>query len=89
MADPEVVRRLEPASDLTDQLNALLERRGVPTALVTNRGLGDVLEIGTQERPDLFDLKADQPPERAPLPASATSRPSLPPSSCSSATLKV
>src|SRR5215470_16878692 len=36
--------------------NALLERRGVATLLVANRGLGDVLEIGTQERPELFAL---------------------------------
>src|SRR3954452_22418027 len=31
--------------------NALLERKGERTALVTNRGLGDVLRIGTQQRP--------------------------------------
>jgi 5-oxoprolinase (ATP-hydrolysing) len=42
--------------------NALLERRGVPTLLVTNRGLGDVLTIGTQQRPDLFALRIDKPP---------------------------
>ncbi|MCP4035647.1 MAG: hydantoinase/oxoprolinase family protein, partial [bacterium] len=36
--------------------NALLERRGAPTLLVTNRGLGDVIRIGTQQRPQLFDL---------------------------------
>ena len=41
--------------------NALLERRGVPTVLVTNAGLGDVLEIGTQERPELFDLEIHRP----------------------------
>ena len=41
--------------------NALLERRGVPTLLVANRGLGDVLEIGTQERPELFDLAVHKP----------------------------
>jgi len=34
--------------------NALLERRGVPTLFATNRGLGDLLAIGTQERPELF-----------------------------------
>ena len=37
--------------------NALLERRGVPTALLTNRGLSGVFDIGTQERPELFDLE--------------------------------
>lgn len=34
--------------------NALLERRGARTLLVTNAGLGDALAIGTQERPHLF-----------------------------------
>ncbi|MEE2678041.1 MAG: hydantoinase B/oxoprolinase family protein [Myxococcota bacterium] len=42
--------------------NALLERRGVPTLFVANRGLGDVLAIGTQERPELFDLAIRKPP---------------------------
>ncbi|MGC8536528.1 MAG: hydantoinase B/oxoprolinase family protein [Rhizomicrobium sp.] len=36
--------------------NALLERKGTRTVFVTNRGLGDVLRIGTQARPRLFDL---------------------------------
>jgi len=36
--------------------NALLERRGEPTVLVTTRGFGDALRIGTQARPDLFAL---------------------------------
>jgi 5-oxoprolinase (ATP-hydrolysing) len=37
--------------------NALLERRGVPTALVATAGLGDALAIGYQNRPRLFDLE--------------------------------
>ena len=41
--------------------NALLERRGVPTLLVADRGLGDVVRIGTQERPHLFELDIDLP----------------------------
>jgi 5-oxoprolinase (ATP-hydrolysing) len=36
--------------------NALLERRGVRTLLVINAGLGDLLAIGNQARPRLFDL---------------------------------
>ncbi len=36
--------------------NALLERRGEPTALVVTAGLRDALRIGTQQRPDLFAL---------------------------------
>ena len=41
--------------------NALLERRGVPTALLTNRGLAGVFDIGTQERPELFELEIELP----------------------------
>jgi 5-oxoprolinase (ATP-hydrolysing) len=41
--------------------NALLERRGVPTALLTNRGLSGVFDIGTQERPELFELEIVRP----------------------------
>jgi len=35
--------------------NALLERRGEPTVLVTTRGFRDALRIGYQNRPRLFD----------------------------------
>ncbi len=41
--------------------NALLERRGERLVLVADAGLGDVLEIGTQERPELFDLAIKKP----------------------------
>jgi 5-oxoprolinase (ATP-hydrolysing) len=34
--------------------NALLERRGERTALVTTRGFADALRIGTQARPEIF-----------------------------------
>jgi 5-oxoprolinase (ATP-hydrolysing) len=34
--------------------NALLERRGEPTALAITAGLGDALRIGYQHRPDIF-----------------------------------
>ncbi|MDH3589152.1 MAG: hydantoinase/oxoprolinase family protein, partial [Gammaproteobacteria bacterium] len=34
--------------------NALLERNGDPTVLVTTRGFGDALRIGYQNRPDIF-----------------------------------
>ena len=36
--------------------NALLERKGARVLLVTDRGLGDLLRIGNQARPRLFDL---------------------------------
>jgi N-methylhydantoinase A len=39
--------------------NALLERKGARCALVTTNGFGDVLQIGRQNRPVLYDLFAD------------------------------
>ncbi len=41
--------------------NALLERRGVPTVLVAPQGLAGVFDIGTQERPALFELEIEKP----------------------------
>jgi N-methylhydantoinase A len=35
--------------------NALLERKGARTVLITTKGFEDVLEIGRQTRPDLYD----------------------------------
>jgi N-methylhydantoinase A len=43
--------------------NAVLEGKGARTVYVANRGLGDLLSIGRQARPDLYDL---QPPARLP-----------------------
>ncbi len=37
--------------------NALLERKGERTVLVTTKGLKDILVIGNQSRPNIFDLK--------------------------------
>jgi len=36
--------------------NALITRRGARTALITTRGFGDILHIGYQNRPRLFEL---------------------------------
>ena len=41
--------------------NALLERRGARTLFVTTKGFGDVLLIGNQDRPRLFDLAIEKP----------------------------
>ena len=41
--------------------NALLERQGEPTLLVTNAGFGDALRIGYQNRPDIFALDIQLP----------------------------
>lgn len=41
--------------------NALLERKGEPTLLLITEGFGDLLRIGTQARPRLFDLDIQLP----------------------------
>ncbi len=41
--------------------NALLERKGARTALVTTAGFEDVLEIGRQARPDLYNFAVTRP----------------------------
>ena len=46
--------------------NALLERRGARAALITTRGFEDVLEIGRQTRPEIYDLDVDRPPPLVP-----------------------
>jgi N-methylhydantoinase A len=51
---------------MTVGTNAMLERTGATTALVTTEGFGDVLEIGRQERPDLYDLSARKTPPLVP-----------------------
>ena len=50
------------AHGMTVATNALLERRGARTALITTAGFRDVLEIARQNRPSLYDLAQDRPP---------------------------
>lgn len=42
--------------------NAVLERKGARTAFVTTEGFADIIEIGRQERPSLYDLFVRKPP---------------------------
>lgn len=42
--------------------NALLERKGARVVLITNRGFEDVIEIGRQNRPQLYALVGHRPP---------------------------
>lgn len=42
--------------------NALIQHRGALTGLISSDGFHDLLEIGRQKRPDLYDLQADKPP---------------------------
>ncbi len=48
--------------------NALLERRGARTALITTKGFADVLAIGRQNRPDIYALVPQKPPPLVPRP---------------------
>ncbi len=41
--------------------NALIQRRGRPVALITTRGFRDLVEIGRQTRPHIYDLQRDMP----------------------------
>ncbi len=52
---------LEIVHGSTVATNALLERRGARIALVTTKGFEDVLEIGRQARPSLYDFFAERP----------------------------
>lgn len=54
----------------TVAVNALLERKGARTAFVTTRGFSDLLTIGRQTRPRLYDLGVEKP------------RPLVPPELC-------
>ncbi|HEY8200154.1 MAG TPA: hydantoinase/oxoprolinase family protein, partial [Actinomycetota bacterium] len=49
------------AHGTTVATNALLERRGALTAFVATEGFRDLLQIGRQDRPALYDLWADRP----------------------------
>jgi N-methylhydantoinase A/oxoprolinase/acetone carboxylase beta subunit len=49
------------AHGTTVATNALLERRGARVALVTTEGMRDVIEIGRQDRPSLYDHLASRP----------------------------
>jgi N-methylhydantoinase A len=41
--------------------NALIELKGVKTGLITTDGFRDLLEIGRQKRPSLYDMNAEKP----------------------------
>jgi N-methylhydantoinase A len=49
-----------------DTAEIAIQRKGAPVAVVTTKNFKDLLEIGRQVRPRLYDLKADNP---APLAA--------------------
>src|SRR5579863_5640797 len=50
------VKRAEVVHGSTVATNALLERKGAKTAFVTTRGFEDLIAIGRQNRPELYNL---------------------------------
>ncbi|HKP81887.1 MAG TPA: hydantoinase/oxoprolinase family protein [Pyrinomonadaceae bacterium] len=52
------LNRVEVVHGTTVGTNALLQRRGARIALVTTKGFEDVLVIGRQARPELYNLNA-------------------------------
>jgi N-methylhydantoinase A len=60
------LQNIEVVHGTTVGTNALLERRGARTALVTTKGFEDVLVIGRQARPELYNLNALRPPSLVP-----------------------
>jgi len=59
--DRDATSPLDLTCGTTVGTNALLERRGARVALVTTAGFEDVLEIGRQARPRLYDFFVDRP----------------------------
>ncbi len=57
--DPEDIEQFRHA--MTVATNAMLESDGATTALVTTAGFGDVLAIGRQNRPSLYDPTVSRP----------------------------
>jgi N-methylhydantoinase A len=58
-AEPAMVESF--AHGMTVGTNALLEERGARTALVATEGFADLLEIGRQDRPELYRLCSPKP----------------------------
>ncbi len=54
------------AHGTTVATNAILERKGARTVFITTRGFEDLLTIGRQNRPSLYDLRVARPPPAVP-----------------------
>ena len=61
-----IATEAEVVHGTTIATNALLERRGPRTALLTSAGFADVLAIGRQNRPHLYQLSQRRPPPLVP-----------------------
>ncbi len=61
---PASVQRIVHGTTLVT--NAIIERKGAPTALITTRGFRDAVEIGKEHRYDLYDVFLELPPPLVP-----------------------
>lgn len=61
LADDQAIPPCDVRMGTTIATNALLERKGVPTALLITRGFSDLLAIGDQSRPELFSVDIKKP----------------------------
>ena len=68
VADQQISEATSVVHGSTVATNALLERRGARTALITTSGFADVLAIGRQNRPDLYALVPRRPVPLVPRP---------------------
>lgn len=62
--DPSAITRF--AHGTTVATNALLQRKGAKVAIVTTQGFRDLIEIGRQVRPHIYNLQLDAPEPLAP-----------------------
>jgi N-methylhydantoinase A len=62
----KVLSGLQVVHGSTVATNAVLERKGVRTVYISNRGLRDVLTIGRQARAELYNLQPE--PRQPPVP---------------------
>src|SRR5690606_5562486 len=51
---------------MTTATNAVIQRKGAKTAFLTNHGFKDLLLIGRQDRPHLYDINSVRPPPLVP-----------------------
>ncbi len=62
--EPSAVAYL--AHGTTVATNIVIERRGARTGLLTTKGFRDVLELGRQARPSIYDYRVEKPPPLVP-----------------------
>jgi N-methylhydantoinase A len=62
--EPSMIRRVVHATTLFT--NAVIERKGAATGLITTEGFRDSLEIGREMRYELYDLQIENPPPIVP-----------------------